>query len=68
MRGLDRRLTIGDGRTSRVSPRQGLGTAGLLRGALPGELLILRRLSQLLRLCTVSTAVLVILVGLLLGR
>ena len=68
MRGLDRRLTIGDGRTSGVSSCQGLGTAGLLRGALPGELLILRRLSQLLRLCTVSTAVLVILVGLLLGR
>ena len=36
--------------------------------ALPGELLTLRRLSRLLRLCTVSTAVVVILVGLLLGR
>lgn len=35
---------------------------------LPGELLTLRRRSRLLSLCTISTAVVVILVGLLLGR
>jgi hypothetical protein len=35
MRGLDRRLRIGSGRTSGVSPRQGLGT--VRRGRPVGE-------------------------------